>query len=179
MPAFRLRPGLRVLVTAGASGIGRSIADLLILNGARVHVCDVSEDHLAGFRAAYADHGTSLCDVSRDDDSLWDGPGPARDQQCGAGEARPADRRRPRPRCRDPRRRPRDPGAAGRRQREFLRRRKACCVGAARIDRSVPRGRCTGILRAGLFAPSGCALAALKLPRSTPVASPTLHRDDA
>ena len=38
---FALTEGLRVLVTAGASGIGRAIADLLIARGARVHICDV------------------------------------------------------------------------------------------------------------------------------------------
>ncbi len=66
MPGIALNPGLRVLVTAGASGIGRSIADLLIENGAKVHICDVSEDHLANFRAAHPDHSASLCDVSQD-----------------------------------------------------------------------------------------------------------------
>lgn len=64
MTGIVLKPGLRVLVTAGASGIGRSIADLLIDNGARVHVCDVAEHHLADFRSAHPGHGASLCDVS-------------------------------------------------------------------------------------------------------------------
>ncbi|GLS20660.1 3-ketoacyl-ACP reductase [Labrys miyagiensis] len=64
MPGIALNPGLRVLVTAGASGIGRSIADLLIENGTRVHVCDVAEHHLADFRAAHPGHGASICDVS-------------------------------------------------------------------------------------------------------------------
>jgi NAD(P)-dependent dehydrogenase (short-subunit alcohol dehydrogenase family) len=64
MAGLSLKPGLRVLITAGASGIGRAIADLLIENGARVHICDVSEDHLQSFRTAYPDHGASLCDVS-------------------------------------------------------------------------------------------------------------------
>lgn len=68
MPGISLIPGLRVLVTAGGSGIGRAIADLLIENGARVHVCDVSDDHLADFKRAHPDHGASRCDVSRDDD---------------------------------------------------------------------------------------------------------------
>ncbi len=68
MPGIHLASGLRVLVTAGASGIGRSVADLLIENGAPVHVCDVAEDHLASFRAAHPDHGASRCDGSRDED---------------------------------------------------------------------------------------------------------------
>ena len=68
MPGISLTPGLRVLVTAGASGIGRAIADLLIENGARLHVCDVSEAHLAAFERAHPEHGASLCDVSKDED---------------------------------------------------------------------------------------------------------------
>ena len=40
--------GLRVLVTAGAAGIGRAIAQTFVDNGARVHVCDVDERALNG-----------------------------------------------------------------------------------------------------------------------------------
>jgi NAD(P)-dependent dehydrogenase (short-subunit alcohol dehydrogenase family) len=68
MPAFALKPGLRVVVTAGASGIGRAIADLLIENGARVHICDIDERHLADFRAAHPGHGATTCNVADDDD---------------------------------------------------------------------------------------------------------------
>ena len=35
--------GLRVLVTAGASGIGLEIARSFVREGARVHLCDVDE----------------------------------------------------------------------------------------------------------------------------------------
>ena len=38
--------GLRVLVTAGAGGIGRVIAQTFVEHGARVHVCDVDQDAL-------------------------------------------------------------------------------------------------------------------------------------
>ena len=68
MPALALKPGLRVVVTAGASGIGRAIADLLIENGARVHICDIDERHLADFRAAHPGHGATTCNVADDDD---------------------------------------------------------------------------------------------------------------
>ena len=56
---FALEKGLRVLVTAGASGIGRAISDLLIARGARVHICDVSDEFLADFRAAHPNAGAS------------------------------------------------------------------------------------------------------------------------
>ena len=39
--------GLRVLVTAGANGIGLAIARAFVAEGARVHVCDVDEAALA------------------------------------------------------------------------------------------------------------------------------------
>ena len=38
--------GLRVLVTAGAAGIGLEIARTFHREGARVHVCDVDRDAL-------------------------------------------------------------------------------------------------------------------------------------
>ena len=41
-----LKEGTRVLVTAGASGIGLATAKLFKDNGALVQICDVSESHL-------------------------------------------------------------------------------------------------------------------------------------
>jgi len=64
MAGIALAPDQRVLITAGASGIGRAIADLLIANGARVHICDISESFLEDFRRMHPGHGTSVCDVS-------------------------------------------------------------------------------------------------------------------
>lgn len=60
--------GLRVLVTAGASGIGRAVADRLLAHGARVHVCDVAEDHLADYARAHGADGASRADVASDGD---------------------------------------------------------------------------------------------------------------
>jgi len=56
--------GLRVMVTAGASGIGLEIARAFMREGARVHVCDV--DRVAIERLSNSDHGitASVCDVS-------------------------------------------------------------------------------------------------------------------
>lgn len=56
--------GLRVLVTAGANGIGRKIAEAFLAEGANVHVCDVDAAALAGFAAAHPGAGASLCDVA-------------------------------------------------------------------------------------------------------------------
>jgi NAD(P)-dependent dehydrogenase (short-subunit alcohol dehydrogenase family) len=61
-----IKPGLRVLVTAGAAGIGRAIADTLADNGARIHVCDIAEGVLEGCRAERPAYGTSLCDVAEE-----------------------------------------------------------------------------------------------------------------
>jgi NAD(P)-dependent dehydrogenase (short-subunit alcohol dehydrogenase family) len=63
-----LKPGTRVLVTAGASGIGRAIADLLLAHGAQTHICDVSGDFLADFAKAWPDAGRSKADVSSEAD---------------------------------------------------------------------------------------------------------------
>ena len=56
------------LVTAGAAGIGRIIADDLLQQGAKVYVCDVSEDALAAFQADYEGEKNAyaaLVDVSK------------------------------------------------------------------------------------------------------------------
>ena len=56
--------GLRVLVTAGANGIGLSIARGFAAEGARVHVCDVDEGALQALAASDPAITQSVCDVS-------------------------------------------------------------------------------------------------------------------
>ena len=59
--------GLRVLVTAGASGIGAAITRALLAAGAKVHVCDVDEGALAACRQDLPGVGTTVADVSDED----------------------------------------------------------------------------------------------------------------
>jgi NAD(P)-dependent dehydrogenase (short-subunit alcohol dehydrogenase family) len=56
--------GKRVLVTAGADGIGRTIAEAFLHAGARVHVCDVAEAALADVTSAHPSISASRTDVS-------------------------------------------------------------------------------------------------------------------
>ncbi|TAM88685.1 SDR family oxidoreductase [bacterium] len=56
--------GKRVLVTAGAGGIGRAIADTFGAHGARVHVCDIDERALAACAEAHPEYALTLCDAS-------------------------------------------------------------------------------------------------------------------
>jgi NAD(P)-dependent dehydrogenase (short-subunit alcohol dehydrogenase family) len=55
--------GLRVLVTAGGSGIGYEVARQFAASGARVHVCDVVQEHLDRLKQSPGISGT-LADVS-------------------------------------------------------------------------------------------------------------------
>jgi NAD(P)-dependent dehydrogenase (short-subunit alcohol dehydrogenase family) len=66
--SLAIKPGLRAIVTAGAGGIGRAIADALIGHGARVHVCDVDPAALEAFQAAHATAGTTRADVAEEGD---------------------------------------------------------------------------------------------------------------
>jgi NAD(P)-dependent dehydrogenase (short-subunit alcohol dehydrogenase family) len=56
--------GLRVLVTAGAAGIGRAIASTFLGHGARVHVCDVDDAALAALRRDFPAISQSRADVA-------------------------------------------------------------------------------------------------------------------
>lgn len=56
--------GLRVLVTAGAAGIGRAFASTFREAGARVFICDVDTNALSEFHAEYPDVGDAVADVA-------------------------------------------------------------------------------------------------------------------
>jgi NAD(P)-dependent dehydrogenase (short-subunit alcohol dehydrogenase family) len=56
--------GLRVLVTAGASGIGLATARAFAAEGAHVFICDVDEKALAGVAASDPRLGQVVCDVA-------------------------------------------------------------------------------------------------------------------
>src|SRR5262249_49448853 len=56
--------GLRVIVTAAASGIGREVARTFLREGALVHVCDVDSDALAELAKSDPSLKSALCDVA-------------------------------------------------------------------------------------------------------------------
>nr|VFJ47527.1 MAG: NAD(P)-dependent dehydrogenase, short-chain alcohol dehydrogenase family [Candidatus Kentron sp. DK] len=56
--------GRRAIVTGAATGIGRTTAEHLREAGARVHICDIDEAALEAAASALPGLGTSLCDVS-------------------------------------------------------------------------------------------------------------------
>ena len=56
--------GQRVLITAGAGGIGLAIAKRLAHHGARLFICDIDDAALDAFRRAFPDAGAIKADVS-------------------------------------------------------------------------------------------------------------------
>ena len=56
--------GQRVLITAGAGGIGRAMTETFVKAGAKVHICDVVQSALEDTARALAGVTASLCDVS-------------------------------------------------------------------------------------------------------------------
>jgi len=60
--------GMRILVTAGASGIGRVIARTFSEHGAKVHICDIDDKAMASTKKQLPSVTQSLADVSRLED---------------------------------------------------------------------------------------------------------------
>ena len=60
--------GRRVLVTAGAAGIGLAIVERLLVHGAHVFVCDIAETVLESFAKANPEAGAIKADVSSEAD---------------------------------------------------------------------------------------------------------------
>jgi NAD(P)-dependent dehydrogenase (short-subunit alcohol dehydrogenase family) len=56
--------GLRVVVTAGAAGIGRAITRTFVEHGAKLHICDVDEAALSDFREEFPQVTQTRADVS-------------------------------------------------------------------------------------------------------------------
>ena len=56
--------GLRVLVTAGAAGIGRALASTFHEAGASVFICDIDPGAVSAFRTEHPKIGTAITDVS-------------------------------------------------------------------------------------------------------------------
>src|SRR5690625_7940681 len=56
--------GLRVMITAGAAGIGRAMAEGFLANGARVELCHVDEAALEETAKDLPQAGTHHCDVA-------------------------------------------------------------------------------------------------------------------
>ena len=54
----------RIVVTAGASGIGRAIAERFLSDGDQVAVCDVDERAVAEFASAWPEAMTAMADVT-------------------------------------------------------------------------------------------------------------------
>jgi NAD(P)-dependent dehydrogenase (short-subunit alcohol dehydrogenase family) len=60
--------GLRVMISAGAAGIGLAIARTFVREGARVHVCDVDDAALSALAGSDPQIGTTRCDVANRSD---------------------------------------------------------------------------------------------------------------
>ncbi len=56
--------GLRVLITAGAGGIGRAMTEVFYAAGARVHICDVAREPINAALKAFPGISASSADVS-------------------------------------------------------------------------------------------------------------------
>jgi len=56
--------GLKILITAAASGIGCAVAEAFLTNGAEVYICDINDDQLAACSRSLPGVGVTRADVS-------------------------------------------------------------------------------------------------------------------
>jgi len=56
--------GARVIVTAGAGGIGLKITERFLVEGASVYICDIDQSAITNAKQQYPDLMTGVCDVS-------------------------------------------------------------------------------------------------------------------
>lgn len=66
--AHAMNPESVALVTAGASGIGRCVAEKLAAHGCRIHICDIDQNAIDEFLLANPDASGTRADVSSADD---------------------------------------------------------------------------------------------------------------
>ena len=59
-----IKEGLRVIVTAGAAGIGRAIAETFADRGTKVFICDLDDTALAQMAKAFPEIGRFRADVA-------------------------------------------------------------------------------------------------------------------
>ena len=78
-----------MLVTAGASGIGRTIARAALAQGCRVHVCDVSPEAVRQFQAENPRASATIADVSSPASEVRGHPGRVAAARPAAGSAQP------------------------------------------------------------------------------------------
>ncbi len=64
MPTLLDLENKRVVITAGAAGIGRTVAERFLEAGARVHICDTDQVSLQEAAATLPGLGTTVADVS-------------------------------------------------------------------------------------------------------------------
>lgn len=58
------KESFRVLITAAASGIGRTVAETFLARGSRVFICDIAETHLEQISESLPGIGVSRADVA-------------------------------------------------------------------------------------------------------------------